>query len=188
MRTKIVKRMIALFLMAVMCAVLPGVICAEAAMPLMGEWAFDYEPETTVLKVDADGNAWYQGTDWRWEDLGTSLKLTGADGKTIDLRYAVTEEKKVIYPQTRYKRGKEVEGQGGLIGIWEGVDDQSNFVFTPAGYFLEDSSFTGTFTKDEEKGTFLLNYGDAFADTMCYYSIADEILTVEYPWTIIEKK
>lgn len=188
MRTKTVRQTAAIFLAVLTCFVLLNTVFAEAAMPLIGEWAFDYEPETTVLKVDADGTAWYKGTEYRWEDQGTSLKLTDAEGKITSLRYTVTEEKKVIYPQTRYQRGKEVEGQGGLIGIWEGVDDKSNFVFTPAGYFLEDSSFTGNFMFNSEEGTFLLHYGDVFDDTTCYYSIQDEILTVEYPWTIVEKK
>ena len=100
----------------------------------------------------------------------------------------MTEDQKLIYPQTRYKRGKEVEGQGGLIGIWEGTDDGSNFVFTPAGYFLEDSAFSGNFINNTEEKTFLLHYGDVFADTLCYYSITDEILTVEYPWKLVAKK
>ena len=95
------------------------------------------------------------------------------------------EDQKIIYPQTVYHRGKEVEGQKGLIGIWEGLNDGSSFVFTPAGYFLEDNSFSGNYMINEEEGTFLLHYGDVFADTLCYYSIdSSDILTVEYPWPI----
>ena len=188
MKTGTAKRALTALLTLMMCFAFLSTALAEDEMPLIGEWAFDYEPETTVLKVETDGRAWYRGKEYHWEDQETFLAMTDTDGNTMNLRYTVTEEKKVIYPQTRYKRGKEVEGQGGLIGIWEGAEDGSNFVFTPAGYFLEDSSFTGNFMMNAEEGTFLLHYGDVFADTTCYYSITDEILTVEYPWTIIEKK
>ncbi len=187
MTTGRMGRIAALFLVLMLfCA---AGACAESGgnSPLLGEWAFDYEPETTVLKVSADGSARYKDRDFRWEDRGTALVLTDADGTALELRYAVTEDGVFIYPQTRYRRGeKEVEGQGGLIGIWEGAEDGSSFVFTPAGYFLEDSVFSGNFMMNAEEGTFLLHYGDAFRDTLCYYSIADEILTVEYPWKIVK--
>lgn len=182
------KRVGAIFLALLMSIVLPSAVFAEEQMPLIGEWAFEYEPETPVLRIEADGSAWYKGKDYHWEDQGSFLVLTDADGNTMNLRYAVTEDQKLIYPQTTYKRGKEVEGQGGLIGIWEGTDDGSNFVFTPAGYFLEDSAFSGNFINDTAEGTFLLHYGDVFADTLCYYSITDEILTVEYPWKLVAKQ
>lgn len=156
--------------------------------PLAGEWAFEYEPAVLILRVSEDGSAWYRGTDYVWEDQEGFLKLSDPSGEqeSVLLRYAVSEEQKIIYPRTSYHRGKEVEGQNGLIGIWEGVSDGSNFVFTPSGYFLEDSSFSGNFMINEENGTFLLHYGDLFADTLCYFSITDEILTVEYPWRIVE--
>lgn len=159
---------------------------AENSHPLQGEWAFPYEPEKTVLTVREDGNAVLQGKEYRWqEDEPGFLKMTDAEDHTLLLRYSAADEKTVIYLQTSYHRGEEKEGQGGLIGIWEGENDGSSFVFTPMGYFLEDSVFSGNFMADPEKGTFLLHYGDVFADTVCYYSIENEILTVEYPWEII---
>jgi len=168
---------------------LPGAASAGSAMPLTGEWAFSYEPETPVLRISGDGTAWYQDRELTWEAGDGFLRLTDGEGRTESLRYLITEERKFIYPRTAYHRGKEVEGQGGLIGIWEGENGGSSFVFTPAGYFLEDSSFSGNFMINEEEGTFLLHYGDVFADTLCYYTIDEnEILTVEYPWEIVELK
>lgn len=168
--------------------------CEEAAapsaeagdsMPLIGSWAFSHAPETVILQVSEDGTAVYHNKEYTWNGTEGFLILTDAAGDTVSLRYMITDDQKIIYPQTAYHRGKEVEGQGGLIGIWEGVNDGSSFVFTPAGYFLEDNSFSGNFMINEEDGTFLLHYGDVFADTLCYYSIDDaDILTVEYPWPI----
>lgn len=160
----------------------------SGAFPLLGEWAYDYEPTVLVLRLEANGNAWYLGKDYTWADQGSFLKLADPEGNTLMLRYAVSETQKVIYPRTFYRRGTHVEGEGGLIGVWEGVSDGSSFVFTPAGYFLEDSAFSGNFMADPEAGTFLLHYGEVFADTLCYYGVENEILSVEYPWVIVAKQ
>ena len=139
--------------------------------------------------MEADGYVWYRGKDYTWtDDQDGFLHLTDTEGTVMLLRYQITEDQKIIYPRTSYHRGKEVDGQKGLIGVWEGIEDGSSFVFTPAGYFLEDSVFAGNYMADSVRGVFLLHYGDVFADTLCYYSIEDEILTVEYPWTLVEKQ
>lgn len=185
------KSIPALFLLvSLLLCVLSG-SCAEGEeeCPLLGEWAFDYEPETAVFRLEEDGTAWYKNQTWVWKDQTGFLLLTDSEGSELRLRYLAEEQKTVIYQQTSYHRGKAVEGQGGLIGIWEGVSDGSTFVFTPAGYFLEDSAFSGQFLNNSEEGTFLLHYGEVFEDTLCYYSISDdEILTVEYPWPIVRTK
>ena len=176
-------------LITVFCMLLPFPSDADETMPLIGEWAFSYEPETVILQVYEDGKAVYREREYSWENDEGFLILTDAEGNTISLRYLITEDQKTIYPQTAYHRGKDVEGQKGLIGIWEGINDGSSFVFTPAGYFLEDNSFSGNYMMNEEDGTFLLHYGDVFADTLCYYVIdSSDILTVEYPWAITEAR
>ena len=176
-----------MMLITVFCFMLPFSSDADEAMPLIGQWAFSYAPETVILQVSDDGKAVYQEKEYIWESTDGFLILTDAEGNTFSLRYLISEDQKIIYPQTAYHRGKEVDGQKGLIGIWEGVKDGSSFVFTPAGYFLEDNSFSGNYMMNEEEGTFLLHYGDIFADTLCYYAIdGDDILTVEYPWPITE--
>ena len=176
-----------MMLITVFCFMLPFSSDADEAMPLIGQWAFSYAPETVILQLSDDGKAVYQEKEYIWESTDGFLILTDAEGNTFSLRYLISEDQKIIYPQTAYHRGKEVDGQKGLIGIWEGVKDGSSFVFTPAGYFLEDNSFSGNFMMNEEEGTFLLHYGDIFADTLCYYAIdGDDILTVEYPWPITE--
>ena len=170
------------------CLLMSSCAAADEKLALIGEWAFSYEPETEVLRVGEDGAAWYKGQDYTWEDLGDRLKLTDAAGGVLFLRYLVAGDQTFIYPHTKYHRGKEVEGQGGLIGIWEEENGGGSFVFTPAGYFLEDSSFSGNYMIDQAAGTFLLHYGDVFADTLCYYSIGeDDVLTVEYPWAIVKR-
>ena len=182
------KRIVFLVLVLAMCVGCCGATFAEGSFALLGTWAYDYDSETVVLKVNEDGTAWYKEKDYSWEDRDGFLLLTDEKGETCSLRYTLMEDKKVIYPKTSYHRGKEVEGQGGLIGIWEGTESESSFVFTPTGYFLEDSVFAGNFQVNTEAGAFLLHYGDVFADTLCYYTIENEILTVEYPWTLVEVK
>jgi len=180
------KRMTALLLAAVLCLACSLGALAEKDMPLLGSWAFGHEPETVVLQVSEDGTASYLGEVYTWEkEEDGRILLKDAEGGELPLRYMVGEDQTVLYRRTVYHRGKDVEGQGGLIGIWEGEDDGSSFVFTPAGYFLEDNTFSGNFMIDEAQGTFLLHYGDLFADTLCYFSVDEnDLLTVEYPWPI----
>ena len=184
---KICRYTITILLITVFGFLLPGFSKGDETMPLIGQWAFTYAPETIILQVFDDGKAVYREREYIWESTDDFLILTDAAGNTTSLRYLIKEDQKIIYPQTAYHRGKDVDGQKGLIGIWEGVNDSSSFVFTPAGYFLEDNSFSGNYMMNETEGTFLLHYGDAFADTICYYSIdSGDILTVEYPWPITE--
>ncbi|MBQ9324847.1 MAG: hypothetical protein IJ246_03645 [Clostridia bacterium] len=159
---------------------------AEKSLSLIGSWAFSHAPETQVLQVSEDGLAEYQGQAYTWTQENGFLILTDDEENVLPLRYAAVDDQVLLYPWTTYHRGKTVEGQGGLIGIWEEIDGGASFVFTPAGFFLEDNSFSGNYMINEEDGTFLLHYGDVFADTLCYYSISeDDLLTVEYPWPIV---
>ena len=153
---------------------------------MAGEWAFSHEPSVAVLTVAEDGTAAYRDRAWSWEDTGSALKLTDAEGNVLSLRYMRDGDQAFIYPVTVYEKTRETD-RPGLIGIWQETEGRgASFVFTPAGYFLEDSSFSGTFTADEEKGTFLLHYDGDLADTLCYYTIdGDGLMTVEYPWPVV---
>ena len=177
------SRLFTLFLSLLL--LLPAPLLAENSCPLVGSWAFSYEPETLVLRLDESGSAWYRDAEYTWSDQDNLLTLTNKDGESLLLRYMIAEDQTFIYPRTVYHRGKNVEGQGGLIGIWEGEEGDSSYVFTPAGAFLEDSVLSGSFMADADQGTFLLHYGDAFADTLCYYTVKDDLLTVEYPWPVV---
>ncbi len=159
---------------------------ASAASGMAGEWAFAHEPSVPVLKVAEDGAAEYRGQAWTWEDTGSALKLTDAEGNVLSLRYARDGENVFLYPVTVYEKTEHGD-QPGLIGIWQETEGRgASFVFTPAGYFLEDSSFSGTFTDDAEKGMFLLHYDGDLADTVCYYTIGEDgLLSVEYPWPVV---
>ena len=172
-----------------MAAMMLSLAAVAEGCPLIGEWAFAYKPEETVLSVREDGQAVYQQKNWQWTDDGTFLHLADGNGGELLLRYVVSEKLTAIYPRTVYHRGAQVEDQGGLIGVWKADESEgTSFVFTPSGFFMEDSSFGGTFTADNPAGTFLLHYGEVFSDTLCYYSIQDDArLEVEYPWPIVRK-
>ena len=159
---------------------------SENASSALGEWAFAHEPEKAVLLVAEDGTALYEGQSCTWKDEGGILRLTGEEGESFPLRYLIESDRAYLYPVTVYEKTGE-QDQSGLIGIWTETEGRGgSFVFTPAGNFLEDNTFSGTFTKDEEKGTFTLHYGGVFEDTLCYYSIgADGLLRVEYPWPVV---
>ena len=48
---------------------------AEESCPLLGDWAFDYEPEVSVLTVNSDGTA-------VWKSCGTMRTTRTANGRT----------------------------------------------------------------------------------------------------------
>lgn len=162
----------------------PGL--GEKASSMIGAWAFSHEPDEVVLKVSEDGNAVYRDREYTWEDTGSALKLTDGEGNSLTLRYARDGENTFLYPATVYEKTGKTD-QPGLAGIWKETEGRgASFVFTPAGYFLEDSSFSGTYTADPELGQFLLHYDGNLADTLCYYTIGEDgRMTVEYPWPAV---
>ena len=51
---------------------------------------------------------------------------------------------------------------------------------------MEDGYFPGTYTVDEESGSFRLHYaGGQLDDTVCYFTLDGDALTVEYPWRMV---
>ena len=175
-----------LMLAAVCCAA----ACAEEKVPGLGpgDWAFNHAPETTVLLLREDGTAEFQGKPYSWEDDGTFLRLTEAETEEeLPLRYQITEKKTLLWIPTVYRRYEQMPGED-LIGAWVGEESGgSTFIFTEDSRFLEDGTFTGVFRTDPEAGTFLLIYPEYFDDTLCYYRMeGNDILTVEYPWILVE--
>ncbi len=174
---------------------LPAWACGtgEAGCPLLGEWAFNYEPEKTALRILEDGTAEYGGRAFTWEDDGTFLLLTdGETGEEVSLRYTADEEKVLLYLPKVYVRADGVPGEG-LTGAWIGRETTgSTFIFLDDHRFLEDGTFTGTFQveadeTDPSAGTFLLVYPQYFDDTLCFFRLeGNDILTVEYPWPLVE--
>ena len=178
----------ALLLILILCVL--SAAPAENAGFTPGDWAFNYEAETSVLLLREDGTAVWKGTDCTWKDDGEFLHLAPAEGEEISIRYRIADGKTLIWLPAEYRRAEEVPGEG-LIGAWIGTESEgSNFIFREADHmFLEDGTFTGTFTEDPEAGTVLLAYLQYFDDTLCYYRLeGNDILKMEYPWPLVETK
>lgn len=160
----------------------------EARFPLIGEWAFNYAPETAVLRIGEDGTAFYEGQNWTWEwDASVPvLMLTNPEGEKKEIRYASDEKGNRIYLPGEYTRKDKLVDEE-IWGVWtlEG-SDRSSFVFEKDGRFMEDSTFVGSYTIDPEANSLLLQYQPAgyFDDTLCYFQRDGDHMTLFYPWPL----
>ena len=182
------KRFISVLLIAVF-LLLAG--CASAdlspqAQAIMGKWAYIHDEETVILKLRTDGTATFHDKDYSYDCDDEFINLS-ADGEELNLRYKVDGDNLYIYEQTTYK----YDGEGspdGLIGEWTCAEKNWKFEFTEEGTFMEDGYFPGYYVPDEDNGSFKLIYNDQFEDTVCFYSIKDDELTLEYPWCMVKAK
>ncbi len=138
-------RQTALFLI-LFCLVCGNSCSEEARLPLIGEWAFNYAPETAVLLVREDGTAFYEELDWTWEWDATvpALTLTNPEEERKEIRYASDENGIRIYLPGEYTRKDKLADEE-IWGVWTlNGSDRSSFVFEKDGRFMEDSTFVGS--------------------------------------------
>ena len=178
---KLLCALIALLLLAG-CARSAALSPAEQA--LVGKWAYDHDPKTAVLVLKQDGSAKYDGTKYdRFSFDGAFLTLTASDGTAQTIRCVQDVKGLLVYRSTVYERES---GNDGLPGVWRDDADNWTFEFTNTGAFMEDGYFPGTYTVDEAAGSFRLHYaGGQLDDTVCYYTLDGNTLTVEYPWRMV---
>jgi len=150
---------------------------------LTGKWAYDYEENRTQMELNSNGKAVFEGTKYEWKVESPYIILTKSKSEPVCMRYMISGEEIYIYKIQTYQR--VTEAVGGLVGAWKGIGNKWSFEFTSKGTFREDGYFPGYYTTDEVNGTFTLVYVDHFADTTCWYTIEDDILTVEYPWRML---
>ena len=171
------------------CIFFAAVCGAEGACPLLGDWAFNYEPAVSVLTVREDGTASWNGAEYAWEDDGAFLTLKNEEAETVALRYLADEKKTLLFLPASYTRtAKDRDDE--IFGAWiRDGSSGSSFIFEKDMRFMEDGTFVGTFEVDREAGTFTLKYQPAlFEDTTCYFAWEGDRMTVEYPWPIVEKQ
>lgn len=164
---------------------------AEAAeeKTLFGKWAFSHDPASAVLTLNEDGSGSYFQTDIFWSEENGTLFLADAQGSGFKLKFDLTGDSMTVYLPSLYERISEIGEEGDVIGTWKATgDNQSSYVFTENGKFLEDGIFTGDYLFDAENGTVTLKYVGGFADTLIYVSFFEGKLTVEYPWTLVQMK
>ena len=64
-------------------------------------------------------------------------------------------------------------------------DEKYSYEFTEKGTFYEDQNFPGHYQVDESDHSIKLMYNDQFEDTYLYYSLDGDVLTIEYPWSMV---
>ena len=153
-----------------------------------GEWAVTADAAEPLLQLNADGTAQYRGTAYTFEDDGSFLLLTDSQGEVLRLRYRITETDNWLYMPTPYTRKEGTTGEG-IRGIWnQDGSEKGFFEFSEKDTFLEDGVFDGIYKVDYDEGWFMLSYPQYFGDTVCYFTIDGNHMTVEYPWKLVERK
>ena len=155
---------------------------------LSGKWAYIHEPDKAAFKVNAsDHKAVLDKEKYSCDVDSEFITLVDKDGKEMKLRYVSDEKGMYLYKIQEY----EYEGTptpDSLVGVWSNPEMSWSFEFTENSEFKEDGYFPGYFLEDKEAGTIKLMYNDHFEDTLLYYSVDGNKLTVEYPWRMVRPK
>lgn len=151
--------------------------------PLIGDWAYIHDTQTTVISLKSDGNAIYNGDKYTYTTDDNFINLSSKD-KTLKLRYEKTKDGFLMYQTTEYTY---VSGgaPSSIVGLWSNASTKWSYEFTEDGTFNEDGYFPGHYSVDENEGTVKLMYNDHFEDTTIYYKISGTTLTIDYPWAMV---
>lgn len=170
----------------ILCVALLFASCASAE-DLIGNWAYIHAPEEAAFILKDDGKATLDGESFFYEIDGGFFVMTDRSGDVRRMRYVMDGENMLLYKTAEYVC-QDSDAPGSIIGVWK--DDKTNwsYQFTDKGTFLEDGYFPGYYSVNEAEKSFKLVYLDQFTDTVCYYEIEGNRLTVEYPWTMVRVK
>ena len=144
-------------------------------------WAFDPSDKEPSLIVRKDGTASYKNVEYaKCEVTDNMYRLTDDKGTVLELEYRNTDNgNRYIYDIWEYDR---TEGNSGssVVGVWE--NGYNYFEFTVKGTFQEDGVFFGHYSVDVNEGTIQLSYERDLPDTVLYYKIENDHMTVRYPF------
>ena len=178
-----IRKLVCLLLLFALCAA--GTAVSESTQITAGDWAFIHAPEESVLLLREDGTAVFKGQEYSWTADGEFIRLAAEGGEEISLRFVTTEVKTLLYIPKEYVRAEGYSREG-LPGVWTGKGEgKSSFIFRDDEMFLEDGTFIGTFRVDEEAGTIKLMYDDPIEDTVIYFTLNGDDMTIEYPWPMV---
>ena len=178
---KMMKRFVALVLMAMLCFCMVG--CGEKDA-FYGEWAYNHEPTVTTLTFKS-GSVNYKGKNYKYTDDGNGvLALTSSD-ESFNLRYKFDEDTLYIYEHMTYYYQGEGEPDG-LVGYWLSENGRSDYEFTTEGSFREDGYIPGKYVVSDDGTYIFCVYNDMYADTRVYFTIVGNELRVEYPWAMVK--
>lgn len=159
--------------------------CGKSNNPLVGEWAYIHDPETTVLNLKDNGKADFKGQTFSYELKDGQICLKDENGKTTDLRYEENKDGFLLYEHTTYEyEGSETPSS--IVGRWVDPVNKWSFEFTDQGTFSEDGYFPGYYTVNDDGKSVKLVYNDHFEDTTVYYTIDGNTLKIEYPWQMVK--
>lgn len=153
---------------------------------LHGEWYYVHDENETVAVFSEDGSAKFEGAKYQYTCDGEYINLLGKDGTDRKLRYLSDGDKMYVYIQSKYTRQPEGGGSG-ITGVWRCEEKGWTYEFTDKGTFMEDGALTGYYEVDEDAKTVKLMYGEALADTVFFYELTGNELSVEYPWLMIKR-
>ena len=184
--TKRIKNIVSIFLVMLLSFSLLG--CgSNQTDQFSGKWGYIHDAETVIMNFKSKGNVIYKGASYSYKDQGDYLELTAKDKKAQDmkLRYKLEKDQLYIYETTSYT----YQGEGspeGVVGEWLGQNGKWKFEFTSEGTFMEDGYFPGYYLIDDINGMIKLIYNDQFEDTLIYYHLDGNTLTLEYPWQMVK--
>lgn len=155
----------------------------------VGEWGYIHEPEVSALVLEADGDAVLDNVKYTYRSEDGKLVLTAKDGGAVtNMKYVADgDDGMYIYKTARYNYSGDGNAEG-IIGVWNNDSSSMSFEFTGEGTFKEDGYFPGYYFEDTANHTIKLVYNDHFEDTVIYYSVDNNVLTVEYPWKMVRIK
>ncbi len=148
-------------------------------------WAYVHEPEKEILSLSDNGKAVYKGSNYKYTKDDSFITLKDDSDKELKLRYVQeVPEKMVLYEKLKLN----YQGEGSpenVIGAWVDDNGRSSFQFTEKGTFAEDNIFYGHFNVDEGAKTIKLMYDEPLEDTVIYYELDGNTLTIDYPWALV---
>ncbi|MBQ6661892.1 MAG: hypothetical protein IJM57_10845 [Lachnospiraceae bacterium] len=157
-------------------------------------WAETTERGKAFMIFYKDGSAMYDGKNYKsYEVTDTAIRFTSEDGKvTTVLYYDETsksgELRKNVYRTATYtfvSSALNEKCDGTLIGLWESPENHWSFQFTKSGVFLEDEILPGHYYVNDN-GTVRLSYDGHLPESLLYYHVDGNVLTVDYPWPLVE--
>ena len=159
---------------------------AFAEPPLAEEWVYPDTPETTILTLLQDGTFLFEDHLYTLRTDEALSQLQPQDAELPALRCQIADDVIILYRKDEYARHPKDQSTG-LPGAWLSTTGGSVFILGSDGLFMEDGLFTGSYTVDETAHAFRLCYHDDFADTVCYYTLKEDHLILEYPWKLVPK-
>ncbi|MCR5399955.1 MAG: hypothetical protein K6E68_10550 [Lachnospiraceae bacterium] len=146
-------------------------------------WAYIHEPDKEVLALSDNGKAVFKGDKYTYTKDDTFIVLKDSSGASFDHRYVMDGEKMIFYERSTYTRDGG-SASDGIAGMWR-QDNGWSFEFTSEGTFSEEGFFVGRYAVDEAAGTIKLMYADPIEDSLLYYSLDGDELTIDYPWPMV---